>query len=134
MINLEITYKIKMPQVSQRFLNQAARAVSRQLKLKKELNVSLAFVSPLTIKKLNLAYRKRNALTDVLSFPELNEIIICYARAKSQAKKNQTTLNREIGWLFIHGLLHLLGFTHENKRKYLFMVRLQEKILKRFKD
>ena len=112
------------------FLKKAAQAVNRQLKVKKKMEVSLAFVSPTVIKRLNKSYRGQNRVTDVLSFSEVNEILICYSRAASQAKKNKTTIKREVAWLLVHGLLHLLGHTHETKKKFDLMVGLQEKIIK----
>ncbi len=130
MINLEINYKTKMPLSWGGFLKKAAQAVNRQLKVKKKMEVSLAFVSPTVIKRLNKSYRGQNRVTDVLSFSEVNEILICYSRAASQAKKNKTTIKREVAWLLVHGLLHLLGHTHETKKKFDLMVGLQEKIIK----
>lgn len=94
------------------------------LKINKTQSVSLAFVPPATIKRLNKAYRKKDKVTDVLSFEEgqgtsdkrqvtfIGEIIICPERAKKQAAEFGNTFEKEIVKLLLHGYLHLLGYDH----------------------
>jgi probable rRNA maturation factor len=75
------------------------------------------------IKQINKQYRKKDTPTDVLSFPVDNEfglpniplgtIIISVDFVKNKAKELNHTFNEEFTLLFIHGLLHLLGFDHE---------------------
>ncbi len=131
MISLEINYLVKMPLNLRGVLKKIALNTERQLKVKKNLEVSLAFISEQRISKLNLIYRGQEVVTDVLSFNEVNEIVICFKQAVRQAKENKLILKQEIGFLFSHGLLHLLGYTHENPKKFKQMVTLQEKILKK---
>ena len=76
----------------------------------KPFSISVAFVSPAIIAKTNKVYRGKNKATDVLSFLELNEILICPAVAKIQASKAKHSLKLELETLFVHGLLHLLGY------------------------
>lgn len=94
--------------------------------------VSLLITSSDEIKQLNKKYRGKNTKTDVLSFPInlpfaniLGDIIIDIEVAKLQ--KGNRTLEEELKYLYLHGLLHLLGYDHlakkdadimENKEKY----------------
>jgi probable rRNA maturation factor len=88
----------------------------------KDPEITLVFVDDQAIKKLNKEYLKKNAATDVLSFPinekavddkfYLGDIIVSvpFARKQSLAKKH--SLERELKILTVHGFLHLLGFEH----------------------
>jgi probable rRNA maturation factor len=101
-------------------------------KLLKELNeiankvttkdVELIFVKEQEIKELNKTYRNTNRPTDVLSFRVeapfvdlLGSIVICTKKAKEAATKYGHTQEEEIKLLFIHGLLHLIGYDHEKE-------------------
>lgn len=89
-------------------------------------NISLAFVEKKEIQKLNKKYRGKNKPTDVLSFSQvegekmpnakddLGEIVICPDVAKENAKKFGVSQKFEITKIFVHGILHLLGYDHEN--------------------
>lgn len=99
----------------------------------KEISVSL--VTNDEIQKLNKEYRKIDQITDVLSFPSndeffsniLGDIVICTSRAMEQAKEFQHSFNREISFLTVHSVFHLLGYDHinEDERK---IMRNKEKI------
>ncbi len=72
------------------------------------------------IQEINLTARGKNQPTDVLSFPyekmphvPIGSIVISYDFIQSYSKEYNHTLNEEFTLLFIHGLLHLLGFDHE---------------------
>ncbi|MCI1735679.1 MAG: rRNA maturation RNase YbeY [Bacilli bacterium] len=105
--------------------------------------VSLSLVSPAEIHKLNLSYRKIDAPTDVLTFAyreadfnpndpvtDLGSILICPAIAKKQAKGFHHPFEREMAFLFIHGLLHIFGYDHHaGKKDADIMFALQNKIL-----
>jgi probable rRNA maturation factor len=85
-------------------------------------NLSLAFVSKAEIKKLNKKFRRKNKATDVLSFGlkekgYLGEVIICPEVVKENAKKYGNTFKIELIKIFIHGVLHLLGYDHERSKK-----------------
>ena len=102
---------------------------------KKSRSISIALVGAEEIKQLNQVYRRKNKITDVLSFNMdsdqiLGEVIICLEQAKAQAKVKQKTLKSELQLLTIHGILHLLGYDHERGEKYAAQQELaQEKIL-----
>ena len=85
-------------------------------------NISLAFVEKSEIQKLNKKFRNKNKPTDVLSFNInedscLGEIVICPDVAKENAKKFGVAVKHEVMKLFIHGILHLLGYDHEKSKK-----------------
>lgn len=94
----------------------------KRYRLKKP-GIVLAFVSTKTIKKLNKKFLKRNAPTDVLSFPlgetgadgnfYLGDIVISAPQAFKQSLRLEHGLERELELLAIHGFLHLLGYEHE---------------------
>lgn len=80
--------------------------------------LTLVFVNETEIKALNSRFRKKNKVTDVLSFTGdrtivLGEIILCLPQARKQAVEHGFTLREEILYLSIHGVLHLLGYDHE---------------------
>lgn len=92
--------------------------------------VSVSFVTPEEIQSLNRDYRNVDSVTDVLSFPqfdsvddlidmqeetgvaELGDVVICMDRAKEQAEEFGHPLEREVIYLFVHSILHLLGYDH----------------------
>lgn len=105
------------------YLRRVANRISR-----KNLVVSVSFVSSSEMRRLNRVFRGKGRPTDVLSF-EMNEgyllgdVMICPQVAKANAKKFGTTYKAEIARLLAHGILHLLGHEHGKK-----MFDLQDKI------
>lgn len=98
-----------------------------------------------TIQKLNREYRGKDSVTDVISFALeddntfikteyriLGDIYICLNKAKSQALEYGHSFLREICFLTIHGLLHLLGYDHMEKDEEEIMFKLQEMILNEY--
>ncbi len=87
--------------------------------------ISVSFVTPDEIKQLNTAYRACDRVTDVLSFPleetdprgvaVLGDIVICCRRAEEQAVLYGHSTEREIAYLSVHSVLHLMGYDHENE-------------------
>ena len=102
--------------------------------------VSLSLVTPEEIKELNKQYRGKDRATDVLSFPLeelfqpgeekiLGDIVISTEAVMEQAREYSHSVEREIAYLFLHGLLHLLGYDHlesEDKEK---MRKVEKEIL-----
>jgi len=84
-------------------------------------DIELLIVDNKTIQKLNKKFRQKNKPTDVLSFPLqskfshtlLGSIIISSDFVKQKAKEYGHSQNEELSLLFIHALLHLLGYDHE---------------------
>lgn len=97
---------------------------------KKELTV--VFLTPLQMKKINFQYRKKNKPTDILSFSavdpgSLGELLLCSAVLKKQAKEHGHSVNAETFYMLIHGILHLLGYDHEASAE-------EEKLMFRIQD
>lgn len=86
-------------------------------------SIELILVTNSTIQAINEQYRQKNTATDVLSFPldmsfliediPLGSIVISIDFVKQKAQELQHSIQDELSLLFIHGLLHLLGFDHE---------------------
>ncbi len=107
-----------------------------------ELEISLSFVDNQSIQSLNKEYRCIDLPTDVLSFalrdgsqqlflpsgiPELlGDIIISVEKASAQAEEYGHSLERELCFLFTHGLLHLLGYDHMTGEEEVAMLAKQE--------
>jgi probable rRNA maturation factor len=80
--------------------------------------VTVAIVADARVRALNREYRRKNAPTDVLSFPSdergyLGDVVIAAGVARRQARAAGHSLQTELRVLALHGLLHLLGFDHE---------------------
>ncbi|MGD9808670.1 MAG: rRNA maturation RNase YbeY [Deferribacterales bacterium] len=106
-----------------------------------DCEISLLLTDDARIHELNKEYREKDKPTDVLSFPMaedpfeeggmLGDIVISVETAKEQAKDADITLDREVSFLFIHGLLHLMGLDHETSTEdEEEMFDLQENILR----
>jgi len=108
-------------------------------KVRGEVEVNL--VTESEIKKINKNYRGINKVTDVLSFAWqedkmvktdfLGQIYLCYPKIKTQAKLWGVTVNEELARMLVHGLLHLVGFDHQQEKESAVMFNLQEKIVKK---
>lgn len=146
-------YSNKPNLVNVKILEEALKITKNNVK---NVAVGIEFVPWYKIKSLNKKIRNINKVTDVLSFPMiegnkydflskfdderdpytkelyLGDIVICHYRAKKQAKTFGHSIEREICFLTLHGLLHLLGFDHIEKNDEVEMMEIAEKILKKF--
>lgn len=111
-ITIEVNNQIKVPYQFKTLFEIVALAAMKKIKLKNNLHISVTLVSSLEIKKINQLYRRINQPTDVLSFPEINEVLICFDRVKSDARQAKKSVKYQLAWVFCHGLLHLLGYNH----------------------
>ena len=140
-----------------KWIETCYKKASEILKIDKfNLEVNIAFVSKQEIKELNLKFRNIDKITDVLSFPQidkidimnltantypmdvnietgnvmLGDIYICVSKVKNQRKEYGSSMQREMCYMAVHGLLHLLGYDHiEDNDKKLMRLK-EEKILK----
>lgn len=132
------------------FVNQTTLETKEYEKLIKKIfkpikqkNVfSIIFVSNEEIQRINNEFRNINKVTDVISFAlndndelndmasdELGDIFICLDRAFSQAKEYGHSIAREVGFLAVHGFLHLSGYDHQTPEDEKLMCAKQEEIL-----
>lgn len=119
----------------------------KHLNLNFDPYISVTIVDNSYIQDINREYRHLDIPTDVISFAfmdgvenkdqifhsgqmvVLGEIYISYEKAIEQAESYGHSLEREFKFLFVHGLLHLLGYDHMNKEDEEIMFSLQEEIL-----
>ncbi|NRD80797.1 rRNA maturation RNase YbeY [Bacillus sp. BRMEA1] len=112
--------------------------------------VSITFVSNQRIQEINREYRDKDAPTDVISFAMeemgegeieligadmprvLGDIIISIPKAKEQAEEYGHSFTRELGFLAVHGFLHLLGYDHMTEEEEKEMFTLQKEILNEY--
>lgn len=108
-----------------------------------EIEISLTFVAPQEIQMMNRDYRGKDAVTDVLSFPLyehpreipargpvlLGDIVICLAQAEAQAQEYGHDIDRELAFLFVHSMFHLLGYDHETPEGQKDMRQAEESVL-----
>ena len=113
-------------------IRRCCQAVLKTENFEQDAEVSVSFVSNNEIKKLNRIYRNINRTTDVLSFPlmvnrkdesnddtgivMLGDIVISLETAVKQANMYAHSIEREIGFLTVHSMLHLLGYDHEKSK------------------
>jgi probable rRNA maturation factor len=132
---------VKIPTGIRLLVRRCCSAVLQMEQFRDPAEVSVTFVDNEQIRELNAEYRNKDSATDVLSFPLgedgvydtnmetgallLGDIIISVPRAIEQAEMYGHSLRREIGFLTVHSMLHLLGYDHENEG--IEAVRMREK-------
>lgn len=115
-----------------------------QENIEDDAELSVTFVDQAEIQQINRDYRDKDKVTDVISFaleedePEiegldiprvLGDIVICADVAKTQAEQYGHSFERELGFLALHGFLHLLGYDHMNEEEEKEMFDRQKSIL-----
>ena len=133
-------------------VEELIREASKELGLEDNIELSITFVENQKIQEINRDYRSIDQITDVISFaiednddeefwsffeaedlsiPRLlGDIFISIDRTKEQAKEYGHSFKRELGFLVVHGFLHLNGYDHQTEKEEKEMFALQEKILK----
>ena len=115
-----------------------------------DAEVGVTIVGDEEILELNREYREKDKVTDVLSFPQfedaaalaadmardkegestlIGDVVICYDQALRQAEEYGTGKTREILYLFVHSLMHLFGYDHENEEDRALMRSSEERVL-----
>jgi probable rRNA maturation factor len=130
----------------ERLINFAAN----KLNIEDHSEVSVTFVSNERIQEINREYRDKDSVTDVISFAMeelgegeveltgvemprvLGDIIISIPRTREQAEEYGHSFQRELGFLAVHGFLHLLGYDHMTKDDEKEMFTLQKDILNEY--
>lgn len=132
-IKVNITNKqkcVKLPSGIRMLVRRACIAVLKSENFPYSAEVDVSFVDDKQIQELNTQFRNINASTDVLSFPlgengeydqnpetnakMLGDVIISVEHAVHQAKEYGHSFDREIAFLTVHSMLHLLGYDHVN--------------------
>jgi len=145
-VNVEVNSKswhkkIKNPK---KYFSKKLKKISKIVKFFKGKNITFTILltSSLNMKKLNKKFRNQNTSTDVLSFPFLSsnnlkftkqkkfyigDIATSYEIINSRSKKNNFLLEFDKAW--IHGLLHLIGYSHSKNKDYFKMDKIEKRIL-----
>ena len=121
---------VKVPSGLRILIRRSCNAVLEYEKFDGPAEISVTFVDNARIHELNKQYRDKDATTDVLSFPMaengeydidedngckiLGDIVISMERAMEQAELYGHSLQREVAYLTVHSMLHLLGYDHES--------------------
>lgn len=121
---------VKIPTGVRMLVRRCCHAVLVQEGFEGSAEISVTFVDDERIKELNKTHRNIDKATDVLSFPlgengvydenpdtgakMLGDIVISMERAVAQAKEYGHPLQREVAFLTVHSMLHLLGYDHVN--------------------
>lgn len=122
--------EVKVPTGLRMIVRRCCNAVLRTEEFEGSCEVSVTLVNNEQIRELNREYRQKNVPTDVLSFQTskdgnfevdpasdrklLGDVVISLEKAMEQAEKYGHSLQKEISHLTVHGVLHLLGYVHEN--------------------
>jgi len=145
-VNVEVDYKpwLKKIKSPKKYFNKKLKKISKVVPFFKKKNA--AFTILLTnskkIKKLNNQFRGKNKSTDVISFPfftkkkiklrkekniYVGDIAVCYQIINKRSRLNNLPLEFDKVW--IHGLLHLVGYDHIKNKDYFLMRKIEKKIL-----
>ena len=137
--------KVKIPTGTRMLIRRCCNAAIALEELTGSWEVSVTLVDDEMIREINLRHRNVDMPTDVLSFPMgengkydinpetgaqmLGDIVISLPTAVRQARKYGHTFRREIGYLTVHAMLHLLGYDHESKLDTMKMREREESIM-----
>ena len=130
-----------------KYLNTQAKKINLKKYFKSKLiNISILLTGNNDIKFLNKKFRKKNKTTDVLSFPNYDQNII---RTKLKSQKNlylgdialnlykidkgKNKFKIEFDKLWVHGLVHLMGYKHYKNKDFFKMKKIEDKIIKQLK-
>jgi len=139
MINLDIARPYRSL-VNSSHLLEAVRAALRHEGVQDTSALTLVIKGDRTLRKLNKAYRQIDLPTDVLSFPGghtdpdtgapyLGDVVISYQQAKAHAEHAGHSVDDELRLLVVHGILHLLGYDHDDPDERARMWTAQAEIL-----
>ena len=150
------TRRVQPARLDRATIRSLCSAVLRGEGVPGRCSVGVSLVDDDEIARLNALHRGIDRPTDVLSFPldppsrpgwassppehppfasppgrrrELGDIVVSYPRAAAQAEEYGHTLEREVGYLIAHGLLHILGHDHEEEAERALMRRREEAAL-----
>lgn len=142
MINWELNDNVGLPKTSKgdigsykNFFNNIVNTSFDILKIK-DANLSIAIVSDEEIQTANKEYRRKDKVTDVLSFvydtdPLDGEILICCNKILEQSKEKKHSFDEELKILLVHSLVHLAGYDHKKDEEERGMKKIEKNILDR---
>ncbi|MDR7072789.1 rRNA maturation RNase YbeY [Fictibacillus barbaricus] len=149
MTKLHVEYLNEMDENSEAYAELISNVLQKAAEMEglSTSEVSVTLVTKERIQEINKEYREKDSVTDVISFAMeemgedeieiiggeetrfLGDIIICVDVAEEQAADFGHSMDREMGFLAVHGFLHLLGYDHMNEEDEKRMFGRQEEIL-----
>lgn len=136
---------VKIPTGLRMLVRRCCNAVLKMENFQGAAEISVTFTDNAQIKVLNAQYRDKDIETDVLSFPMgengkydlnmetgaqiLGDIVISMEKAVEQSDRFGHSLQREVGYLTAHSMLHLLGYDHENNMERIHMREKEELVM-----
>jgi probable rRNA maturation factor len=134
-----------LDKVKPTLLKEAAQAALDQQRVRGKVEITVAITGDAQLRALNLAFRKINKPTDVLSFGlepaeetdlseerhYLGDVIISYPMARAQAKARNHPVEAELQLLVVHGVLHLLGHDHYKPKEKAKMWKAQSIVVRK---
>lgn len=126
------------------FFKKLNTRIAKHAQVHQAYSISVIVVGDKTMRQLNKQWRKKDRPTDVLSFPfledkaliapiqkqkELGEVVVNFEQAARQAKERGHSLRHELAVLYVHGVLHLLGYDHGKSNEARVMKQLEQKIM-----
>ena len=145
-VNVEINNKSWHKRINnpKKYFNQKLKKISKIIKFFRNRNITFTILltNSLNMKKLNNKFRKLNQSTDILSFPSfspkklklmkekkiyIGDLAVSYEIVNSKSKKKNFFVEFDKVW--IHGLLHLLGYDHVKNKDYYKMNKIEKRIL-----
>lgn len=137
--------KVRIPTGLRMLVRRACIAVLREEKFEGNAEVCVTFVDNEEIHRLNKEFREKDSATDVLSFPlgengiydvnpdtgakQLGDVVISLERAEEQAAEFGHSLQREVCYLTVHSMLHLLGYDHMEPDEKAVMRKKEESVM-----
>ena len=133
--------KLPYPEDLEELLQSAVELCLQEEQITKDIEVSISFVDNDEIQKLNRDYRGIDRITDVLSFPQyenikeienpicLGDIVISLEKAFEQSREYGHSFKREVAFLTVHSMFHLMGYDHDTPENTSMMREKEEKVL-----
>ena len=117
-------------------MRKIAASISADFRIPRRTSISVVLCSDAVIRRLNRTYRRKDRPTDVLSFPFndadlLGEIYISLPRCAVQARRYGGTFDQEVARIFVHGMVHLLGYDHHLARERTAMEKVEARYARR---
>lgn len=136
-----------------RVIRKAVKTVMEDKQIPMELDVNVLLTVPSAIQSINHEMRGIDSVTDVLSFPYfeyqkpgefsdsieegkeqiLGDIVLCASKVKEQAKKYGHSQKRELAFLIVHSMLHLIGYDHIDPDDAILMQQEEKRFMERLK-
>ena len=125
-----------------KLIKKSINVCVKEVQYKKKFYISIFVTNNVNMKKINLKYRKKNKVTNVLSFPQneirsigkssvtiLGDVVISLEKIFEESQEQRKHFYSHLSHMIIHSLLHLLGFDHNTKKNYEIMKKKEVSIL-----